>query len=62
MPIIVVTPSDRTSWCVPAGIHSARDRGRTHIRSPTPIVTSPRDAHASWCDGVPMAPEAMTGR
>src|SRR5262245_38617336 len=48
MPSIVVGRPISTSCTMPAGIHSARERGSTHTRSSMRIVTSPCEAHANW--------------
>jgi hypothetical protein len=59
MPIIVVVPPTSTSWGVSAGIHKPRDRGSTHTRESTRIVTRPARRPRQLVRGVVVAGEAV---
>src|SRR4029453_13192447 len=45
---MVVGPATATEWGTPEGIHSARVRGRTQVRSTPPITSTPRGGRGSW--------------
>ena len=60
MPIIVVVPPINTSCGVSAGIHRPRERGSTHTRGLTRIVTRPCERPRELVRGVAVAGEAMT--
>src|SRR4029450_5841396 len=46
--VMVAPPMVSTVWGTAAGIHSARDRGSTHARSPRPMVSTPAAATETW--------------